>query len=384
MAKILHIIPRMVQGGAEQLLLDYLRSAVTHHDHEALVLFSDSNPRMVAPIASQVIERTPTSYSGLVRDIWSTRRWIASQRPDAVVAWMYHAAVLAPFLVPRAVPVLAYLHNTDLSDQAKRAERMAQKALSRIARAPRMSLLYSGEASRRFHEDALGYPRARAHMLPNGISLEAFAPDPARRETVRADFGIDREAFTFGCFGRFNPQKNWPLVLDALAAAKRENPAVRLIAAGRGAGTDNPDFAALVSARGLEKQVVALDAQSDMARLYDAIDALLMGSAYGEAFPLVLLETLAMGKPAIATALGSIPEVLDGLFPPVPVSAPERFVATAVQAATGRWQGLTIPLEILRDRSVSRYGLEAYAQGFDAVLDKMLSAASSREKECSW
>lgn len=372
MADILHIIPRMVQGGAEQLLLDYLNSAETTHRHKALVLFADSDPRMIDPIAAQSEVRPSTSYGQIARDILPIRRHIASQKPAAVVAWMYHAAVLAPFLVPRGIPVLAYLHNTDLSAEAKRAERMAQKALARIARSQRVSLLYSGEASRRFHEDTLGYPGTRAHELANGISLETFAADPTRRAATRQDLGIDPETQVFGCFGRFNPQKNWPLVLDAFAAARRANPSARLVAAGRGVSLQNPEFAALVSARGLEDAVIALDAQRDMARLYDTIDVLLMGSAYGEAFPLVLLEALAMGKPAIVTALGSVPDVVEGLWDPIPVEAPERFVATVEAAARGDWPALAIPAEVLRAHAVERYGLGAYARGFDTVLNTML------------
>lgn len=364
---ILHIIPLMVQGGAEKLLLDFLQSEPGRARHRALVLFDGSDEQMIAPIADQVTERAATSYGGILRDILPVRRWIARQAPQAVVTWMYHASVLAPLMVPGDIPVTAYLHNTDLAAGAKRAERAAQKLLARIARRERVSLLYSGAASKRHHEEVLGYPSARGHVLPNGISLETFTPDAARRKATRTQLGLGEEALAFGCFGRFNPQKNWPLVLDAVAAAARENSAVRLVAAGRGVSLDNAEFAALVAARGLEGQVIALDAQKDMARLYDAIDTLLLGSAYGEAFPLVLIEALAMGKPAIATDLGSIPEVLEGLIAPVPVSRPEAFVETARSAARGAWEGSHVAPETLRERSVSRYGLEAYCAGLDAL-----------------
>lgn len=369
---ILHIIPRMVQGGAEKLLLDFLRSDALQHNHQLLVLFSDSDRRMIEPIADKVTERAANSYSDVARDIPGVRKWIAQLRPDAVVAWMYHASVLAPVLVPGGIPILAYLHNTDLSAEAKRAERLAQKALARLARSSRMSMLYCGAASQRFHEDSLGYPSARPHVLANGVSLEIFTPDPARRRSTRVSLGIETDALTFGCFGRFNPQKNWPLVLDAVAKAAEANSDVRLIAAGRGVSLDNPEFAALVAARDLQKRVLALGARSDMAPLYDAIDVLLLGSRYGESSPLVLLEALAMGKPAIATALGSIPEVLEGLVPPIQVNAPKQFVSTAVDAAVGRWPGLVLKADTLRNRSISRYGLQQYCAGLDAVAGSVI------------
>ncbi len=368
MANILHIIPRMVQGGAEQLLLDYFRSEHTEHEHKALILFSDSDQRMIEPIIGRVEQRASSSYSGIARDILAIRRQIARERPAVVVAWMYHASVLAPALVPRGIPVLSYLHNTDLSAQAKRAERIAQKALSRISTSLRVSLLYSGIASRTFHEGSLGYPAVRAHVLSNAISLDTFAADASRRSATREALGIPPDAFVFGCFGRFNPQKNWPLVLDAVSAARSENVNVRLIATGRGVNMDNTDFAVLVEERGLQPHVIALDAQSNMSRFYDAIDVLLMGSRYGEAMPLVLLETLAMGKPAIATKLGSIPDILEGLWDPIPVDSPHLFVATAVEAARGEWAGQGISSEVLRERAVNRYGMHSYVKGLDQIL----------------
>lgn len=377
MSKILHIVPRMVQGGAEKLLIEVLRREGGQHDHQALVLFGDGDERMTESVAPKVHVRQPKSDVELLRDTLNVRRWIAAQNPDGVVAWMYHASVLARLIVPTPTPVMAYVHNTDLAVDAKPVERMAQKALARLARSPRMSLLYSGSAAQRYHEGALSYPSARANSLPNGVSLPTFTPDPARGRRARQELGIPDESFVFGAFGRFNPQKNWPLILDAVSAAARKAASVRLIAAGRGVSFASDEFYDLVRARNLGDQVVALDSQADMARLYDAVDVLLIGSRYGEAFPLVLLEALAMGKPVIATALGSVPEVLDGLIEPIPAEEPERFVAAAVDAATGVWPGLAVKPEDLRRLAVSRYGLDNYCVGLDASINTFLGTSQS-------
>jgi glycosyltransferase involved in cell wall biosynthesis len=373
MSKVLHVIPRMVQGGAEKLLLDYLVGHQSSHRHQTLVLFEDNDERMVAALSGELFVRSSFTYFDVLRDVPRIRSLIGRERPDLVVTWLYHASFLSPLLVPGDMPILAYLHNTDLSVDAKWTERTCQRAQAWVARAHRVSLLYSGRNSQQFHENALGYPAARARVLPNGVSGETFAPDLARRRLTRKELGVPDDDVLFGCFGRFNPQKNWPLVLDAVSAA----PSTWLVCAGRGVSFSNPDFFDLVQARGLQDRVLALDAQSDVARLYDAADVVLMASTYGEAFPLVLLEALAMGKPVIATALGSIPEIVDGLLEPVPVGATDEYVAAVAGAASGRWQGLSIKPEDLRDRALSRYGWATYCAGLDKAIDDAIGSSSS-------
>ncbi|KAA9007833.1 glycosyltransferase [Histidinibacterium aquaticum] len=365
MSRVLHLIPRLVQGGAETLLVRYL-SGQTIHSHRCVTLFQDNDARMAEQLGDRLEARRCRGYADVLRDMPWVRRRLAMLSPDVVVAWMYHAGVMAPWLAPRGVPVLAYLHNTDLKPGSKRLERAAQRALGRIAKGAGRHLLYSGAESQALHE-GLGYPAGRSAAIPNGIPTELFAPDAADRAAIRTELGLTPEERVFGCFGRFDPQKNWPLVLDAVACAADVAP-VRLLAAGRGVSRETPEFEALIRARGLEDRVLALGVRSDMARLHRAADVLLLASGYGEAQPLVVLEALATGRPVIATDLGSVGDVLLPDLPPVPVGDAGAFIATVEAAARGDWPGLKLPEERLRARVVERFGQGAFGRALDTHL----------------
>jgi glycosyltransferase involved in cell wall biosynthesis len=62
----------------------------------------------------------------------------------------------------------------------------------------------------------------------------------------------------------------------------------------------------MIAARGLDEAVLTLGTVADMPGLLDAADAALLGSRYGEAMPMALLEALAMGKPIAATRIGDV------------------------------------------------------------------------------
>jgi glycosyltransferase involved in cell wall biosynthesis len=75
-------------------------------------------------------------------------------------------------------------------------------------------------------------------VIPNGIRLEKFAPDPVARAAVRAELGIAADAIVVGMVGRVDEFKNQPLLLAAIAA--RLGPAVHVVFVG-----DGPTRAAL-------------------------------------------------------------------------------------------------------------------------------------------
>jgi glycosyltransferase involved in cell wall biosynthesis len=135
------------------------------------------------------------------------------------------------------------------------------------------------------------------------------------------------------CVGRLAEQKGQLLVLDALAALARDGVAVDLVLAG-----DGPMRAAIEQrARelGLEGSVrITGWASNDVVRreMLDA-RALLLPS-FAEGLPVVLMEALALGRPAIGTFVAGIPELLqDGVSGWLVPAGSVDALARAIRAA---------------------------------------------------
>ncbi len=185
------------------------------------------------------------------------------------------------------------------------------------------------------------------HIIPHGVALDRFAPDPAARRRLRTAWGVPPTAYVAGYAGRFLPVKGLPHFIAAVAQVHAATPGParalppeavavpRLLVArpsppapGAPAGQhvhavlagDGPERArleALVRAAGLAGTVHIVPPMPPdrMASVYSALDVLVLPSVSlpgrREQFGRVLIEALACGTPVIGTASGGIPEVIE-------------------------------------------------------------------------
>jgi len=166
-------------------------------------------------------------------------------------------------------------------------------------------------------------PRSRVTVVPNGIPLEAPAPD---RATLEAAFGAG-PAWWIGFVGRFE-------------AVKRPDRFVRLIAAlpesvgGRqvrgvmlGDGLLFEQTANQIAAAGLTERISLAGHRNDAERLIASLDLLILPSDH-EGDPMVLLEAMRARVPVVASRVGSL--CLLGDLPWIPPRGDEKALADAV------------------------------------------------------
>jgi len=131
-------------------------------------------------------------------------------------------------------------------------------------------------------------------VLPAGVSLEEFPPAPARHESP-----------TLLCAASYtDPRKRVPFLLHAFAELRRNRPNARLLVA------DNPDPSIAGKRPRLPEgaEWVDLNAPGALADAYGCAWATVLPSVE-EAQGMVLLESLAAGRPFVAAASGAPPEI---------------------------------------------------------------------------
>jgi glycosyltransferase involved in cell wall biosynthesis len=151
-------------------------------------------------------------------------------------------------------------------------------------------------------------PDGKLVVVENGIDLERFRPDADARRVTRAALGIPEGAWIVGSVGRLAVEKNYPLLVRALAP--RLGPDARLVLVGDGAEADA--IRAEAEARGVGAFVSLPGATADTAPFYAAFDVFALSSNL-EGLPLAALEAMSVGLPLVATAVGGLPGlVADG------------------------------------------------------------------------
>ena len=147
---------------------------------------------------------------------------------------------------------------------------------------------------------------AKLVVIENGIDLTRFRPDEEARRATREALGIPRDAWVVGSVGRFEPEKDYPLLVRALAPAL--GPDARLLIVGD--GSEAGAVRAEIAARNVQPFVHLPGRSSDAAPYYAAMDVFVLSSR-SEGLPLVSLEAMATGLPVVATAVGGLPELID-------------------------------------------------------------------------
>lgn len=153
-------------------------------------------------------------------------------------------------------------------------------------------------------------------VAPRGVEAERFNPalyKDRELKKVRAEMGGVDGVPMLVMVGRLTPWKGHELLLRALGQLQ-DLPWRLAVVGGEG---KNSDFGAkmrdLGTELGLEGRIRWLGSREDVPRLLAAADLGLSCSVRPEAFGRVAIETMAMAKPIVATALGgSLETVVEG------------------------------------------------------------------------
>jgi glycosyltransferase involved in cell wall biosynthesis len=155
-------------------------------------------------------------------------------------------------------------------------------------------------------------PQEKFAVIRLGIELgeRVGGGDDVRRET-RRQLGIGPDAFVVGWVGRMTAVKRTDDVLRAFRELLDRDVDAWLCLVG-----DGPDRAHMerrAHELGIARRCLFVGYQDDVAPYYEAIDALLLPSV-NEGTPVSVIEALAAGRPAVATRVGGVPDVVrDGV-----------------------------------------------------------------------
>jgi glycosyltransferase involved in cell wall biosynthesis len=216
-------------------------------------------------------------------------------------------------------------------------------------------------------------PASKFSVIRLGIQLDerVDALDDARGETRRL-LGVSPEAFVVGWVGRMTAVKRTDDVLNAMQRLVDGGVDAYLLLVGD--GPDREHLEQYAHELGVTKRCLFLGYQEDVGRFYSAIDALLLPSA-NEGTPVSVIEALAAGRPAVATRVGGVPDVLrdgvDGFL--VEVGDAQGLADRLAELAADPERRVRMGAEG-RARVLERYAVQRLVDDVDRLYRSLLAA----------
>ena len=162
------------------------------------------------------------------------------------------------------------------------------------------------------HMKSLGFPESAMEMIYNPVNMDEYRRDNNKRIDFRRKHKINEDDFVILGAGRFVDWKGFDSLIKACSLLVnipeiKKNWQLWLV----GDGPEITEYKKCVTECNMSDKTTFWGFQSDIKQFLWAADLFVQPSREPEGFSLMLLEAMAAGLPAIATAIGGTLDIID-------------------------------------------------------------------------
>lgn len=351
--RIVHLITRLIIGGAQENTLLNCEDLVRDYGDEVLLITgSETGPEgslfsRLQDTSRAVHERVkyeivPTLRREIqpindVRAYFQVKNILRQFRADVVHTHSAKAGIIGRFAASRLrVPCIVHtIHGSPFWETQsffkKRFYMMCEKLAARCCH----KLISVADAMTEQMVAACIAPRAFFTTIRSGMETETFLATPTRRDEIRARFGFTSEQIVVGKIARLFELKGHEYLLESAREVARRAPNIRFLLVGDGILT--PHFRSEVQRLGIADKVVfaGLVPPSEIPAMISAMD-IVAHTSLREGLARVLPQAMLSGKPVISYDIDGAREVVTNgetgfLLPPRDIT---ELAARIIQLAT--------------------------------------------------
>lgn len=306
--RVMFVQPNLKVGGAERHITHLVRMLDRDRFESMVCCIKDAGA--LAPEVEEAGARLVALECGSARAavaLWRLVREMRRFRPHIVATRGFNAEVLGR-LAATAAGVrgrIVWKHNCGHLRRRLR-DRVGDRLLDPLTDN------YLGVAFGQvpYLVNDLGLPGHKIRIIRNGV-------DPASSPAVRgprdaalaASLGIAGDDLVIGILAVLRPEKDHATFLRAGRLVLDREPRARLLVVGD--GPTRPGCETLAQELGLGDRVVFAGMRSDVPQILGLVDVVALSSFTIECFPFSILEAMAAGVPAVCTAIGGLPEMVE-------------------------------------------------------------------------
>ncbi len=367
--RIGHVLHSLVVAGAEVLVHGMVTRMRDRFDF-SVYLLDDIGPLgedlRTAGVPVTVLGRRPGIDGSLVRNLGRALREDGVELVHAhqYTPWFYGA--LAAGAGPERPRVLFTEHGRHYPDVRRPKRVLFNRLLDPITDG---MIAVSG-----FVRDCLrdneGLDATRLRVLYNGIEPDRFG-HAVDRVALRRDQGIGPDDPVIGIAARFAPVKDHATLLDAFRVVLDRRPEAKLVLAGD--GPLRADLEAQAARLEIADSVRFLGVRRDVPDLLGTWDVFTL-SSLSEGTSVTLLEAMASGLPAVATAVGGNPEIVeDGVTGLLAPRGDSRGLGEALLKVIDDGEGARRMGEAGQRRVRERFTFDGMVEAYDDLYGELLA-----------
>ncbi|MEM0338009.1 MAG: glycosyltransferase [Candidatus Caldarchaeum sp.] len=370
---VFQVINSLGTGGAESFVVNLLRYLDREHYQPVCVCLN--GPKHTHHEAAVAAMGVPLYF---IKSCNLPLAWLHNKmlnglfrkyRPQIVHTHLSGIRYALPLAIQYRTPVRVHtLHNLAAKEISERANRLVRLLAFRYRIGGVVPVAIAEEVARTI-EQLYGYKNPP--IIPNGIPVDDYAPNPDKRAHWRQVELEGREAVVIAHVGRFMEQKNHSLLLRSFAHVRSETPVYLWLV---GDGELRPAMEQLAQELGVADRVRFWGIRSDVADILNAADIFVLPSKW-EGNPLSVMEAMATGLPVVATAVGGVPELVEEgvsgfLTPNEDADAFTNALQRLVDNAELRRRMGEAALRRAREKFDIRHTVRAYEALYEEILQR--------------
>jgi glycosyltransferase involved in cell wall biosynthesis len=270
------------------------------------------------------------SYRHTATAVWRLTKIIRRERVDILQTHLFHPATvgLLAATVTRVPLRIVTRHHSDFTTVFRRP---LHRRIDRWHALAADHVMAASHAVKRAMVRYEGVPEARIAVTPYGYDFTALCPrlTPEARAGLREHLGGDGSRL-IATVARLSVEKGHEYLFRAIPAVVRAHPEARFLLLGTGPLREQLER--LARDLGIDRHVEFLGWRSDALDVMEASD-LVVHPTLHEAFCSVIIESMALERPLVATDVAAAPEQVDhgesGLL--VPPRGPEALARGVLQ-----------------------------------------------------
>ena len=318
--RVLHIITRLIRGGADGTVLDCIPN-LDHARFEVDLMVGGQSELDRIDVPKEV--HRLIFMPSLTRDInplydipalRSIYRTIKAEQYDIIHTHTAKAGFLGRLAahLARTRYVVHHLHGTTFPPSIPWISRKFYIALEQLSARWADNIVPVGyDLLDSYQAHSIGRPE-QYQVIHHPVHLESFlhARDlsPGKLLKVRESLGVGADDVVVGKVARLEKRKGFDYYIEAakLIAPKRGNVKFLIV----GEGDERAHLESHVRRGGLEKQVIFTGFREDIAEVMATFDIFAFTSLW-EGLPKVMIQSAALGKPIVTFAVEGANEMVD-------------------------------------------------------------------------